>query len=162
MVRFFQTPRDTCFCLPIHIPNGQRQQQHFLQEFSVLYLVQPKATYVTEVAAAVSFANRAMPTSPPQQQWHFWSLTCHTSCRGTLPPEQLRLCCLSKGWFCVRCRHSALWRWEGAGEAGGWPGPAAEPSPPPRGLSWSGRSQAAHTIKVRHGRLTRTPRAIRT
>lgn len=50
---------------------------------------------------------------------YFGPLTCRTSCRGTLPPDQRRLCLLWKGWTCARCRHSAPWCWEGVVEGGG-------------------------------------------
>lgn len=148
MVWFFGTPWAS-LCQSVFQTESifPAQNLHFISSSSL------RLVYITKLALAVSFVNRAMPTFPTQQHGlmgYLWSLTCRTSCRGTLPPDQPCLCCLLKCWSCVRCCHNGLWCWEGSGEGGGWPGTMAALGRHPHCLSWSGQSRAANTIKVRN------------
>lgn len=160
MVWFFCTPRAS-LCQSVFQTESifPAQNLHFIFSSSL------RLVYITKLALPVSFVNRAMPTLPTQQHrltGYLWSLTCRTSCRGTLPPDQLCLCCLLKCWFCAHCRHNGLCCWEWSGEGGGWPGTTAGLSRRPQCLSRSGQSRAANTIKVRNAKTMRATKMFNT
>lgn len=73
------------------------------------------------------------------------TLTCHTSCRGTLPPGRPGLWLLQTRRSCVRCCRCVVWRWcwEAEAEGGGWPGTAAGRSFYHPALSGPGQLQPA-------------------
>lgn len=94
-----QTPPDTCFCLPMRVPNGQLCSQNFLERICVV-----DQTEAPPVTRGNTFS-----------RW----LTCRTSCRGTLPPDWPSPCCPSRGWSCGCCFRSVLWCWRQVGEGAG-------------------------------------------